>query len=125
MTKYVVEAYDTRKGYRATISIPLTKAMAQKLANDLKYQNSIAATKFYNKLTSIKIKPITMATKKKKKAAGKRKKSAISSCASSLGRRGGKKTYALGHGIFASITIKKKKKKSAAKKKRAVKRRKK
>lgn len=124
MTKYVVEAYDTRKGYRATISIPLTKARAQKLANDLKYQNSIAATKFYNKLTSIKIKPITMATKKKKKAAGKRKKSAISSCASSLGRRGGKKTYALGHGIFASVTIKKKKK-SAAKKKRAVKKRKK
>jgi len=124
MTKYVVEAYDTRKGYRATISIPLTKARAQKLANDLKYQNSIAATKFYNKLTSIKIKPITMATKKKKKAAGKRKKSAISSCASTLGRRGGKKTYSLGHGIFASVTIKKKKR-SAAKKKRAVKRRKK
>lgn len=124
MTKYVVQAYDTRKGYRATISIPLTKARAQKLANDLKYQNSIAATKFYNKLTSIKIKPITMATKKKKKAAGKRKKSAISSCASTLGRRGGKKTYSLGHGIFASVTIKKKKR-SAAKKKRAVKRRKK
>jgi len=124
MTKYVVEAYDTRKGYRATISIPLTKARAQKLANDLKYQNSIAATKFYNKLTSIKIKPITMATKKKKKAAGKRKNSAISSCASTLGRRGGKKTYSLGHGIFASITIKKKKK-SAAKKKRAAKKKKK
>lgn len=124
MKKYVVEAYDTRKGYRATISIPLSKARAQKLANDLKYQNSIAATKFYNKLTSIKIKPITMATKKKKKAAGKRKKSAISSCASTLGRRGGKKTYSLGHGIFASVTIKKKKK-SAAKKKRAVKKRKK
>lgn len=124
MTKYVVEAYDTRKGYRATISIPLTKIKAQKLAKELKYQNSIAATKFYNKLTSIKIKPITMATKKKKKAAGKRKKSAISSCASTLGRRGGKKTYSLGHGIFASVTIKKKKR-SAAKKKRAVKRRKK
>lgn len=124
MTKYVVEAYDTRKGYRATISIPLTKIKAQKLAKELKYQNSIAATKFYNKLTSIKIKPITMATKKKKKAAGKRKKSDISSCASTLGRRGGKKTYSLGHGIFASVTIKKKKR-SAAKKKRAVKRRKK
>lgn len=124
MKKYVVEAYDTRKGYRATISIPLSKIKAQKLAKELKYQNSIAATKFYNKLTSIKIKPITMATKKKKKAAGKRKKSAISSCASTLGRRGGKKTYSLGHGIFASVTIKKKKK-SAAKKKRAVKRRKK
>lgn len=124
MKKYVVEAYDTRKGYRATISIPLSKIKAQKLAKELKYQNSIAATKFYNKLTSIKIKPITMATKKKKKAAGKRKKSAISSCASTLGRRGGKKTYSLGHGIFASVTIKKKKK-SAAKKKRAVKKRKK
>ncbi|HRE63619.1 MAG TPA: hypothetical protein PKU77_07515 [Ferruginibacter sp.] len=124
MKKYVVEAYDTRKGYRATISIPLSKIKAQKLAKELKYQNSIAATKFYNKLTSIKIKPITMATKKKKKAAGKRKKSAISSCASTLGRRGGKKTYSLGHGIFASITIKKKKK-SAAKKKRAAKKRKK
>lgn len=124
MKKYVVEAYDTRKGYRATISIPLSKIKAQKLAKELKYQNSIAATKFYNKLTSIKIKPITMATKKKKKAAGKRKKSAISSCASTLGRRGGKKTYSLGHGIFASVTIKKKKR-SAAKKKRAVKRRKK
>lgn len=124
MKKYVVEAYDTRKGYRATISIPISKIKAQKLAKELKYQNSIAATKFYNKLTSIKIKPITMATKKKKKAAGKRKKSAISSCASTLGRRGGKKTYSLGHGIFASVTIKKKKR-SAAKKKRAVKRRKK
>ncbi len=124
MKKYVVEAYDTRKGYRATISIPISKIKAQKLAKELKYQNSIAATKFYNKLTSIKIKPITMATKKKKKAAGKRKKSTISSCASTLGRRGGKKTYSLGHGIFASVTIKKKKK-SAAKKKRAVKKRKK
>lgn len=118
MKKYVVEAYDTRKGYRATISIPLSKIKAQKLAKELKYQNSIAATKFYNKLTSIKIKPITMATKKKKKAAGKRKKSAISSCASTLGRRGGKKTYSLGHGIFASITIKKKKKSAAKKRKK-------
>lgn len=123
MTKYVVEAYDTRKGYRATISIPLTKGRAQKLAKELKYQNSIVANKFYNKLTNIKIKPIGMATKKKKSSA-KKKKSSISTCASALGRRGGKKTYSLGHGIFASITIKKKKR-SAAKKRKAVKKRKK
>ncbi len=58
-----------------------------------------------------------MATKRKKT----KKKSAISSCASTLGKRGGKKTLSLGHGIFADVYKKtrKRKKKAAPKKKRA------
>lgn len=116
--KYIVTAYDTRLGYRNTVTKPLTYSNAVKIKKQLQEQNKIAVTKFYNKLVNIKIE---MATKKRtKKSATKRK----DSCAVSLGRKGGKRTLALGHGIFADVYRKKRKAKKSAAKRRTTRKRK-
>jgi hypothetical protein len=118
---YVVTAIDLRKGYRAAITMPQSRAKAMAVAKQLRYQEKIAV-KPYNSLTKIKVEMAKKKATKRKAGTRKkavRKKSKTSKCAATLGKRGGQKTYSLGHGIFATVY---KKKRAARKKKRAARR---
>ena len=102
------------RGFEKWVNKPSRKTMRWKG----KFYSPAEMTSIIREYNSLKPKRKMAKKRKTRKRKSVKLKSKTRQCAASLGRRGGKKTLALGHGIFATVWKKKRKKKKARKRKR-------